>query len=722
MKKLKSIIEKFVLMSFVAFAAALFIPIGVSASVTGSGTKSSPYVVDTYKDLSNTLYKGKKDETIYIRLGADISKSGYNGNAEVYDDTTVYLDLYGHKIDGASISYAYGYGIIVKGNLILNDTKGGGKITHCGESGVFVYGSFTMNGGTITNNYVGIKHGDIIMNGGSISDNTGMGVLLEFSKLTMNGGVISDNQGGGVYVGEFSYFNVSGNSRVYGNTKDGTSQNVYLVPDKEDEEFGGYEYRATMITVTGHLTGKIGVTSDQHEIFAEAASTYNYGKLNENDLNAFFSDKGCTIKLNSDKKGIVVAEIPDDKVIVKGNLVYDKTDKSSAVSVTGYNNGTDYTVSFMKDGVTVHPINAGEYTAIVKGKGVYAGNEIRKTLIIEKKPVKVTGITGKNKVYDGTNIAELDYSGVVIDGVLSGDNVSVTATGKFTNKHASDLKKTVLISDIIFTGASGNNYELTSSGSQTETTAFISKAEAEIKAEDKSKKFGEKDPKLTAVVTPKSAENELAYELKRTEGENPGEYDIFVILHGDNKNYDITTLKGKFNITEVDSSGDSKSDESKAPTVADPAAEAHKVGDIVADGGASYTITSTENGKQTVTYAKPESDTATSATVPESITVDNKEYKVTEIAAGAFKGNKKLKKITIGKNIEKIGSKAFYKCKNLKSVKIKTTALTKKSVGGSAFKGIHPNAKVKVPKKKLKDYQKILKSKGIKGKDQKISK
>jgi hypothetical protein len=707
-------------MSFVAFAAALFIPIGVSASVTGSGTKSSPYVVDTYKDLSNTLYKGKKDETIYIRLGADISKSGYNGNAEVYDDTTVYLDLYGHKIDGASISYAYGYGIIVKGNLILNDTKGGGKITHCGESGVYVYGSFTMNGGTITNNYVGIKHGDIIMNGGSISDNTGTGVLLEFSKLTMNGGDISDNQGGGVYVGELSYFNVSGNSRVYGNTKDGTSQNVYLVPDKEDEEFGGYEYRATMITVTGHLTGKIGVTSDQHEIFATAASSYNSGKLTASDIKAFFSDNDFTIDLTSDYKAIIHAVLLEDRFSVMQNLIYDKTSKRKAVTATGYA-ADDYSVSFIKDGVEVQPIDAGEYKVIIKGLGIYTGNQITKTLTINKKQVTVKGITCKNKLYDGTNNAELNFDNAVIDGVLSGDNVSVTATGKFTTKNASDLKKTVLISDIIFTGASGNNYELTSSGSQTETTAFISKAEAEIKAEDKSKKFGEKDPKLTAVVTPKNAEDELAYELKRTEGEDPGDYSILVILHGTNQNYDVTMLKGKFTIIEDGSAGTSKSEESKAPTVAEPAA-AHKAGDAVADGGASYTITSAEDGKQTVTYTKPESDTATSATVPETITIDNKEYKVTEIAAGAFKGNKKLKSITIGKNIEKIGSKAFYKCKNLKNIKIKTTLLTKNSVGSNAFKGIHSKAKVKVPKKKLKDYQKILKSRGIKEKTQKITK
>jgi hypothetical protein len=161
---------------------------------------------------------------------------------------------------------------------------------------------------------------------------------------------------------------------------------------------------------------------------------------------------------------------------------------------------------------------------------------------------------------------------------------------------------------------------------------------------------------------------------------------------------------------------------SKAPTVADPAAGTHKVGDISTDNGSSYEITSVEDGKETVKFLKAESDSASSVAIPESITLGNKTFKVTEIAAGAFKGNKKLRSITIGKNIEKIGSKAFYKCKNLKNIKIKTILLTKNSVGGSAFKGIHPKAKVKVPKKKLKDYQKLLKAKGIKEKTQKITK
>ena len=131
-------------------------------------------------------------------------------------------------------------------------------------------------------------------------------------------------------------------------------------------------------------------------------------------------------------------------------------------------------------------------------------------------------------------------------------------------------------------------------------------------------------------------------------------------------------------------------------------------------------ITSTETNNETVTYITTTNNTASTLTVPDTVTISGKKYKVTEIKANAFKNNKKLKKITIGKNVEKIGKNAFSGCKNLKNVNIKTTKLTKKTVGANAFKGINAKAKVKVPKSKLKDYKTILKARGIKGKNQKI--
>lgn len=83
------------------------------------------------------------------------------------------------------------------------------------------------------------------------------------------------------------------------------------------------------------------------------------------------------------------------------------------------------------------------------------------------------------------------------------------------------------------------------------------------------------------------------------------------------------------------------------------------------------------------------------------------QYKVTAIAANALKGNKKVTKATIGKGVTKIGKKAFYNCKKLKSVTIKTTKL--KSVGKYAFKGIAKQATIKCPAKKVKKYRKMLK-------------
>lgn len=99
--------------------------------------------------------------------------------------------------------------------------------------------------------------------------------------------------------------------------------------------------------------------------------------------------------------------------------------------------------------------------------------------------------------------------------------------------------------------------------------------------------------------------------------------------------------------------------------------------------------------------------------------------KKNKIVAGTitFAGlsNKNLKsfilpdKIKIGKvpyRIVQIEKNAFSGCKNLKTLTIKPTTLTKSTVGNNALKGIHPKAVIKVPKSKRSAYRKLLKSKG----------
>lgn len=100
---------------------------------------------------------------------------------------------------------------------------------------------------------------------------------------------------------------------------------------------------------------------------------------------------------------------------------------------------------------------------------------------------------------------------------------------------------------------------------------------------------------------------------------------------------------------------------------------------------------------------------AKSVTIPAVIKVKGVTYKVTSIGAKAFNGSKKLKKVTIGTNIKKISNNAFYKCKSLKMVNIKSVLLTKKTANKKAFKGVNKKMVIKVPKKVKKAYAKMFK-------------
>ena len=187
-----------------------------------------------------------------------------------------------------------------------------------------------------------------------------------------------------------------------------------------------------------------------------------------------------------------------------------------------------------------------------------------------------------------------------------------------------------------------------------------------------------------------------------------------------------------------------------------PAAKGTKLTDST---GASYRVTSSQSSSPTLEYVAPPKGAKGTIKILNQVKLDGVTYKITSIGSGAFKNNTKVKKVTIGKNVTRIGKqafsgckklktvvigenvsvisqKAFYKCgsltsitipkkvksigknafascKKLKHINIKTTKLTKSSVGSNAFKGISAKAVVKVPKSKLNAYKKLLMKKGI---------
>ena len=129
---------------------------------------------------------------------------------------------------------------------------------------------------------------------------------------------------------------------------------------------------------------------------------------------------------------------------------------------------------------------------------------------------------------------------------------------------------------------------------------------------------------------------------------------------------------------------------------------------------ATYKVTNARiNGKGTVEYVKPVSKKKSVVTIPATVKISGITYKVTSISKNAFKDNKYIKRLIIEKNVEKIGAKAFYGCKKLKDITIKTSKLKTKKIGTAAFKKTPSNAKIKVPKKKLKAYKTMLRKKGV---------
>ena len=141
-------------------------------------------------------------------------------------------------------------------------------------------------------------------------------------------------------------------------------------------------------------------------------------------------------------------------------------------------------------------------------------------------------------------------------------------------------------------------------------------------------------------------------------------------------------------------------------------------------------------GAATAEYAGPVSTDKKKAVIADTIEYNGRVYKVTSVAKNAFKNNKRitevvvgknvttikdqafanartLKKVTLGKNTTKIGNNVFKGSKKLKTIIIKSTKLKKSGLKKNAFKGITSKTTIKVPKKKVKTYRKLFQAAGL---------
>lgn len=119
------------------------------------------------------------------------------------------------------------------------------------------------------------------------------------------------------------------------------------------------------------------------------------------------------------------------------------------------------------------------------------------------------------------------------------------------------------------------------------------------------------------------------------------------------------------------------------------------------------------SGKGTVVFTGATDKAARKTlTIPTTVKIGGKSFRVTAIGTSAMSGAKKLTTVKIGANIMTVGAKAFCGCSKLSNVTIFSTKLTTAKTGANAIKGIRSNCRFKVPASRVSAYKKLLRAKG----------
>ena len=230
-----------------------------------------------------------------------------------------------------------------------------------------------------------------------------------------------------------------------------------------------------MVTFTVTLTG----TKAQNYMLASDSQKSATASITPGEITPVLTVKGCTYGDAA-------------KPAVEGNLgggavtYYYNTDDSNS-------GGTEWTKDVK--------LNVGTYymyAQIAASDNYKAGTTAAVKFTVVPKQVTVSGITAADKDYDGKTDAVLDAAKATIDGMVAGDDLTVTAGGAFENADAGK-DKTVKISNLELVGDDAGNYVLADTGNQETATAAISPKETAItaaKVEDKTY-----DGNAEAVVT-----------------------------------------------------------------------------------------------------------------------------------------------------------------------------------------------------------------------------
>lgn len=231
----------------------------------------------------------------------------------------------------------------------------------------------------------------------------------------------------------------------------------------QDGASGSASFNLGLVNTTSSASGRT------------AVGIWNVGYSNLTQTSANFNNVTAVGTQTVTAKAITVGATAANKTY-DGNTTATMT-LSSADAISGDNISYAYSnASFVNKNVETNKIATA--TNITLG-GADAGNYAIQNLVatatanITAKTLTITGITAANKAYDGcttatTNVAGVSNAVLLAGGMVSGDNVTVAATGSFVDKSVGTAKVVNLTST--YSGSDAGNYNIVS---QVNTTANI---------------------------------------------------------------------------------------------------------------------------------------------------------------------------------------------------------------------------------------------------------
>lgn len=403
---------------------------------------------NTTHTITNPGYDSSAEnatESKKVEITGGLITGGYvNGGTDALDETNIYDGIYG----GAGILVYRGTltlnGGTIAGNSVISHLKG-----HNGGGGVFVYGdkdgagTFTMNDGTISYNYVAQNSED----GAKTSGVGGGGVLAGtinyieypltetayYTTFTMKGGkiennVVSGGWGGGVYSGyakvDLSAGSISNNvnnstSSSGGGVCAGRSTKLTVGSSADSKTSASANSLTIANNTASSLGGGIYLTSSPN---AETTATINSGSISDNNATNEKSDGGGIALNNGAKVEMTGGKISDNQAVRNGGGVY-------------LNGTSEFTISGGEISGNTANSGGGIFTAAkaaLLGNGKLSGNVATNT-----------GYSGGGGVCVSGSAAEFTMSGGTIDGTLAessqygvnaskGGGVFVAGNTKFT--------------------------------------------------------------------------------------------------------------------------------------------------------------------------------------------------------------------------------------------------------------------------------------------------